>query len=239
MATKLKAGYELIKVFSAIGRITGEATLDFKPECLSISELSPSAITMSSVDVKPSLLQEYVANTEVKVGVNLENLNAMLKTLDKHSDFTISVSNNILEIKTEHKMFNVPIIDVKSTTNKMQEIEYTNIIRMKAGELKEILKDLKQINNYAHFYIANSTLKMQTEGDAGSVENEYTNVVVKNTEPITNTCFNIEEIRKLIKDAGNKDMIELYLKQNEPLKVVIELAGQKVKSFLAPYMGEN
>ena len=239
MATKLKANWELIKVFSAIGQITDEATLCFKPEGLSISELSPSAITMSSVDMKPSLLQEYVANTEVKVGVNLENLNAMLKTLDKHSDFTINMANNILEIKTEHKMFNVPIIDVKSTTNKMPEIEYTNVIRMNAKELKDALKNLKQISTIAHYYISNNTLKIQAEGDVGSVENEYTNIVIKNTEPITNTCFNIEETQKLIKEAGNKDMIELYLKQNEPLKVVIELAGQKVRSFLAPFMEEN
>ena len=233
---KLKAGYELIKVFSAIGQIVDEATLSFKPEGLSISELAPSGISMSSVDVKPSLLQEYVANTEVKVGVNLENLNAMLKTLNKHSDFTLNVSNNILEIKTEHKAFSVPIIDLKSTINKMPEIEYNNIIRMNARVLKDALKDLKQISTIAHFYIGNNTLKLQAEGDIGSVENEYDNVVVKNTEPITNTCFDIEEMQKLIKEAGNKDTIELYLKQNEPLKVVIEFAGQKVRSFLAPYM---
>ena len=239
MTTKLKAGYELIKVFSAIGQIRHEATLCWKPEGLSISEIDLTGISMSSVDMKPSLLQEYVANAEIKTGVNLENLNVMLKTLDKHSDFTINVSNNILEIKTEHKMFNVPIIDVKSTTNKMPEIEYTNVIRMNAKELKDALKDLKQISTIAHYYISNNTLKIQAEGDAGSVENEYTNVVVKNTEPITNTCFNIEETQKLIKEAGNKDIIELYLKQNEPLKVVIELAGQKVRSFLAPYMEEN
>jgi proliferating cell nuclear antigen PCNA len=235
MTTKLKAGYELIKVFSAIGQITDEATLDFKPEGLSISELAPSGISMSSVDIKPSLLQEYIANQELKVGVNLENFNQMLKTLDK-SDFMISVNNNILEIKTEHKTFSVPMIDVKPNTNKMPEIEYTNIVRINAKELKTTLKSLKQIDTNVHFNISNNVLKLQAEGDAGSVENEYTNIVVKSTEPITNNCFNIEVLQKLIKEANNKDTIELYLKQEQTLKVVIELAGQKVKSYLAPYM---
>ena len=236
MATKLKAGYELIKVFSAIGQIVDEATLCFKPEGLSINELSPSAITMSSVDMKPSLLQEYISDSEVKVGVNLENLNTLLKTLNKHSDFTLSVSNNILEIKTEHKMFNVPTIDVKSTANRMPKIVYTNIIRMNAKMLKETLTDLIMADDYIHFYIEQNTLRLQAESDNGSIENEYTNVVVKNSRPIINTCFNIKEMQKLIKEAGNKDMVELYLNQNEPLKVVIELAGQKVRSFIAPYM---
>ena len=191
MTTKLKAGYELIKVFSAIGQITDEATLDFKPEGLSISELAPTGISMSSVDMKPSLLKEYVANQELKVGVNLENFNAMLKMLDK-SDFTISVANNILEVKTEHKSFSVPMIDVKSTQNRLPDIEYTNIVKINAKELKTTLKSLKQIDTNVHFNISNNVLKLQAEGDEGSVENEYTNVVAKNTEPISNTCFNIE-----------------------------------------------
>ena len=235
MTTKLKAGYELIKVFSAIGQITDEATLDFKPEGLSISELAPTGISMSSVDMKPSLLKEYVANQELKVGVNLENFNAMLKMLDK-SDFTISVANNILEVKTEHKSFSVPMIDVKSTQNRLPDIEYTNIVKINAKELKTTLKSLKQIDTNVHFNISNNVLKLQAEGDEGSVENEYTNVVAKNTEPISNTCFNIETLQKLIKEANNKDTIELYLKQEQPLKVVITLAGQIVRSYIAPYM---
>jgi proliferating cell nuclear antigen PCNA len=235
MTIKLKAGYELIKVFSAIGQITDEATLDFKPEGLSISELAPTGISMSSVDMKPSLLKEYVANQELKVGVNLENFNAMLKMLDK-SDFTISVANNILEVKTEHKSFSVPIIDVKNQANKMPEIEYTNIVKINAKELKTTLKDIKQISEVVHFYINNNTLTLQAEGDAGSVENKYTNAVIKSTEPITNTCFTIEAMQQLIKEANNKDTVELYLKQEQPLKVVITLAGQIVRSYIAPYM---
>ena len=236
MTTKLKAGYELIKVFSAIGQITDEATLDFKPEGLSVKELAPDGIMMSSVDVKPSLCQVYIADKEVKAGVNLENLNKMLKTLDKNMDFTISVNNNILEVKTEHKSFSVPLIDVKAQDNKELRLEYTNTIMINAKELKDTLKSLNLTSNYAHFYTINNTLKIQAEGDAGSVENEYDNVVIKNTEQINNTCFNIECMQKLIKEANNKDTIELYLKQNEPIKVIIELAGQKVRSYLAPYM---
>ena len=79
---------------------------------------------------------------------------------------------------------------------------------------------------------------MSAEGDAGSVENEYSdgNMIIKSTEPIINLCFNIKEMQKLIKEADKKGKIGLYLKNGEPLKVVYELAGQKLRGFLAPFM---
>ena len=43
-------------------------------------------------------------------------------------------------------------------------------------------------------------------------------------------------MQKLIKEADKKGNIEIYLKNNEPLKVVYELAGQKIRGFLAPYI---
>jgi hypothetical protein len=43
-------------------------------------------------------------------------------------------------------------------------------------------------------------------------------------------------MQKLIKEADKKSNIELYLKNGQPLKVVYELAGQKLKGFLAPYI---
>ena len=52
-------------------------------------------------------------------------------------------------------------------------------------------------------------------------------------------CFNIAEMQKLIKEANKKSNIELYLNNNEPLKVVYELAGQKLRGFLAPYIASE
>ena len=236
MEAKLKAGYELTKVFSAIGHITDEATLYFKPSGLEIREADNSTISMLSVALQPSLLTEYIANQEVKAGVNLTNLNKMLKTLPKKSDITISVTDISLEIRAENKTYSVPIIEHKSQIDKEPNIEFTNSISFNTAEFKEALKDLSQIDNYAHINISNGLINFSAEGDAGSVENEYSNRDIKSTAPITNLCFNITEMQKLIKEADKKGNIELYLKNGEPLKVVYELAGQKLRGFLAPYM---
>jgi proliferating cell nuclear antigen PCNA len=238
MEAKLKSGYELIKVFNAIGHITDEATLYFKPSGLEITEANNSNISMLSVAMQPSLLTEYIANQEVKAGVNIANLNKMLKTLPKKSEFSISISSIALEIKSDNKAYSVPIIEHKSSINKEPEIEFTNSISFSTAEFKEALKNLSQISTIAHINISNRLINLSAEGDAGSVENEYSDsyMIIKSTEPITNLCFNITEMLKLIKEADKKSKIELYLKNGEPLKVVYELAGQKLRGFLAPYM---
>jgi proliferating cell nuclear antigen len=237
METKLKAGHELIKVFNAIGHITDEAMLCFKPSGLEIKEMDNSNISMLSVAMQPSLLTEYVANTEVKAGVNLENLNKMLKTIPKGEEFTIRVNNTAIEINTEHKAYSVPIIEMKPRTDRVPNVESTNTIIFNVAEFKDALKDLLQISNYAHINIADGTITFDAEGEAGSVSNEYMyDKVIRSTEPITNLCFNIAEMQKLIKEADKKSNIELYLKNEQPLKVVYELAGQKLRGFLAPYI---
>ena len=239
MDAKLKAGYELTKIFSAVGHLTEEATLCFKPSGLEITEANNSNISMLSVAIQPSLLNEYIANQEVKAGVNIANLNKMLKTLPKKSEFSISINNNMaLEIKSDNKAYSVPIIEHKSRIDKEPEIEFTNTISFNTSEFMEALKNLSQISTIAHINISNRLINLSAEGDAGSVENEYSdsNMIIKSTEPIINLCFNIEEMQKLIKEADKKGKIGLYLKNGEPLKVVYELAGQKLKGFLAPYM---
>ena len=195
-----------------------------------------SGISMLSVALQPSLLTEYIANQEVKVGINLENLNKMLKTLPKTSEINISVTDISLEIRAENKAYSVPIIEHKSQTDKEPEIEFTNSISFSTTEFKEALNDLSQISTIAHINISNGLINLSAEGDAGSVENEYSDRDIKSTAPIANLCFNIEEMQKLIKEADKKGNIELYLKNGEPLKVVYELAGQKLRGFLAPYM---
>ena len=239
MDAKLKAGYELTKIFSAVGHLTEEATLYFKPSGLEITEANNSNISMLSVAIQPSLLNEYIANQEVKAGVNIANLNKMLKTLPKKSEFSISINNNMaLEIKSDNKAYSVPIIEHKSRIDKEPEIEFTNTISFNTSEFMEALKNLSQISTIAHINISNRLINLSAEGDAGSVENEYSdgNMIIKSTEPIINLCFNIEEMQKLIKEADKKGKIGLYLKNGEPLKVVYELAGQKLRGFLAPYM---
>ena len=238
MEAKLKSGYELIKVFNAIGHITDEATLFFKPSGLEIKEIDNSGISMLSVAMQPSLLIEYVANQELKAGVNIENLNKMLKTIPKGAEFTISINSIAIEIKTENKTYSVPILENRNKVEKEPTIEFTNSISFSTAEFKEALKNLSQISTIAHINISNRLINLSAEGDAGSVENEYSDsyMIIKSTEPITNLCFNIEEMQKLIKEADKKGKIGLYLKNGEPLKVVYELAGQKLRGFLAPYM---
>ena len=236
METKLKAGYELTKVFSAIGHITDEAMLYFKPSGLEIKETDNSSISMLSVAMQPSLLTEYVSNTEVKAGVNLENLNKMLKTLPKGTEFSMSVTDYSLDIKAENKAFKVPLIEHIPKTEREPQIEFSTSIMLNVSVFKDILKDLSQIGTIAHINTNNTLISFDAEGDAGSINNQYENLITKSTEPITNLCFNIAEMQKLIKEADKKSTIELYLKNEQPLKVVYELAGQKIRGFLAPYI---
>ena len=236
METKLKAGYELTKVFSAIGHITDEATLYFKPDGLEIKEMNNSGISMLSVAMQPSLLAEYVANAEIKAGVNLENLNKMFKTLPKGAEFSINITDISLDIKAENRAFRMSLIDHKSQTDKEPQVEFSTTISINVGIFKDILKDLFAIGTIAHINTNGITISFDAEGDAGSINNQYDNLIKRSTEPITNLCFNIEEMQKLIKEADKKSIIELYLKNEQPLKVVYELAGQKIRGFLAPYM---
>ena len=236
METKLKAGHELIKVFNAIGHITDEAMLCFKPSGLEIREMDNSSISMLSVAMQPSLLTEYVANTEVKAGVNLENLNKMLKILPKGAEFSISITDISLDIKAQNKAFKVPLIEYMPKTDKEPQIEFSTIISLNVSVFKNILKDLSAIGTIAHINTNSTTISFDAEGDVGSINNQYDNLIKRSTEPITNLCFNIAEMQKLIKEADKKSNIELYLKNGQPLKVVYELAGQKLKGFLAPYI---
>ena len=192
MEAKIKAGYELTKIFSAVGHLTEEATLCFKPSGLEITEANNSNISMLSVAIQPSLLTEYISNQEVKAGVNIANLNKMLKTLPKKSEFSISINNNMaLEIKSDNKAYSVPIIEHKSRIDKEPEIEFTNTISFNTSEFMEALKNLSQISTIAHINISNRLINLSAEGDAGSVENEYSdgNMIIKSTEPIINLCL--------------------------------------------------
>ena len=236
MTAKIKMGYEMYKSISAVANIQNEANLSFDVSGLEVKELSVNGISAMHIFVAPSICQTYEVSKPVVVGINTANFKNILKTFDKKDTITMEVTNDKIILQSITKTFLLPIIEHRGA-DKLPEIEYPVSIIFNAKEFKKLLKDISLISGFLGFSVSNNEISITAKGDAGETKFRYgSEHIQKIVSSINNTMFNVEEINKLISVADNKSNIDIYLKENEPIKIVYEVAGVKVRCYLAPYI---
>ncbi len=234
MEAKIRADSNFLKIVNAVSEISDYLTIKLQKNGVSINQMDASGIAMISTFIQPSTLQEYVYNDNDKL-LQIDISRPYMKPIKSIKDDNLLITiNDKINIKTNTQQIQLPISEgVKE--DKEPSYIYPNIVKVNAKQLKEALKTYKKIVSYVKFEIRGRDLVLGFKSDAINSEIVIPNVVVNNSEPCS-VLYNIEYVFNLINACDNKSDIEIYLKDNSPIKFVYEIGGNKIKGYLAPYL---
>ena len=144
MRLKLEDPRILVHLISIISELVTEVRLKITKEGMSLTALDPANVAMAYFNIPADLFAEFVVEKDEVLGVNLENLNAIMRRCKIGSSLVIEKDENHLKIAINDKIkreFSLALIDVEGDDKQMPAWEFKSLIKMDAQAFVDAIED--------------------------------------------------------------------------------------------------
>lgn len=237
------------KCIDAIMNLVKEGSFELDAEGIKLKAMDPSQIAMILFSMGKDSFQKYEVGAKTKMGINVENFSKVLGRARAGDKMTMKMDSGRLDISFvgngSRRDFKMPIIDVPAGPAKELKINYTAIIKMKGGVLKEILHDAMIIGPHVLLAADEDKFKVEASGDTGDVSMVYekggSEEIDVSTQRTTSAVFSQEYLDDIVKGCDSEEEVTLNLgaptpedPRPKPLCVQYKLGNGEFCYYLAP-----
>ncbi len=215
--------------------------------------MDPSRICLLKLSIKKENFDEYKCSGESKVGLNLDDLNKILKR--SATNDTIELNFKEKEQKIMIKMqredasrtrtFSLAILDIDMEELPMEnlfKIEYPSKWVIDSEFLVEAIKDAEIYSEIINIKtIKDEGLLFSSSGQIGEMEYNLSLNDLIETD-ITENCtgaYSLTFLKAILNLGSITEKLEISLKTDHPLKMIFNLLeGGELSYFLAPRVEE-
>lgn len=225
---------------------------------LEIATANPTRSIFTKVRLDAKEFQPYICKCErFELGVSLENLYELLKSVDKDDTMALYVEENdkqslIIEIENDDKKsktFNkLKLLDLNQQSKKTSKIEFDIKITMPSSEFHKLCRDMGRIADYIEVKCTNKNIiftcisewaersiiyKSEEGGLNISNENQKTHNIVQGV-------YELKNIVLFTKCANLCNDISIFMKNDFPLTIIYTIATLgTITIAISPVKEEN
>jgi proliferating cell nuclear antigen len=250
---KLENSRVLKGIVETLASIIDETEFQVTPKDFTITALDPSRICLLKLTIKKDDFDEFKCNQETKVGLNLDDLDKILKRSALNDSVEIEFNEADQKIKiemqregTSHKRtFSLARLDIEIEEipmDKLLEIDYPSTWVIEPNFLVEAIKDAEIYSDILNIKaIEKQGLVFSSSGQIGEMEYDLNedDLIDSNIEGTSNGSYSLTFLKAILKIASITEKLEISLKSDHPLKMIFNiLEGGELSYFLAPRVEE-
>lgn len=227
---------------------------------LEIATADPTRAIYVKVKLDANEFQPYYCKFErLELGVCLQNLYKLLKSVDKDDTMSMYVDENdrqnlIIEIANDEKksktFYKLKLLDMNQPEKKTAKIEFDINITMPSGEFHKLCREMGNIADYVEIKCTNKTIIFTCKGDCAERSTIYKseegglNISSENknnkAQSIVQGVYELRNIVLFTKCANLCNDISIYMKNDFPLTIIYTIAtlGQ-ITVAISPVKEEN
>ena len=250
---KLENSRILKVIVETLASIIDETEFRVTPKEFTISAMDPSRICLLKLSLKKQNFDEYDCNKESKVGLNLDDLDKILKRSAANDSVEINFDETEQKIKikmqregmSRTRTFSLALLDIEIEEIPMDnllKIEYPSKWVIEPSFLVEAIKDAEiysEILNIAA--IEDQGLNFSSTGQIGEMEYNLSedDLIETNIDGSSSGAYSLTFLKAILKIASITEKLEISLKTDHPLKMIFNLLeGGELSYFLAPRVEE-
>lgn len=138
--------------------------------------MDSSHVALVSLNLSQDGFETYRADTNMVLGVNINNLAKVMKLADNTDTITLQADQEASHLKiifenpkTERTTeFNLNLITIDSEHLAIPETEYSSVVTLGSGEFSRICKELYSISETVNITTNPEYVQFNVEGDVGS-----------------------------------------------------------------------
>ena len=250
---KLENSRVLKGIIETLASIIDETEFRVSPEEFTISAMDPSRICLLKLIISKENFDDYKCSKESKVGLNLDDLDKILKRSASNDSVTIDFNQKDQKIKIKMQQedkkrtrtFSLALLDIEIEEIPMENllsIEYPSKWVLEPDFLVEAIKDAEIYSEILNVKAQeNQGLIFSSSGQIGEMEYELDNEELLESD-ITETCsgaYSLTFLKAILKLSSITEKLEISLKTDHPLKMIFNLLeGGELNYFLAPRVEE-
>lgn len=241
MRLKLEDPRILAHLISIISELVKEVRIKVTKEGMSLTALDPANVAMVYFSIPCELFSEFVVDKEEVLGVNLENLNSIMRRSKMGSSIIIEKQESSLKIVINDKIkreFLLALIDVEGDDKQMPAWEFKSVIKMDAQAFVDAIEDCSVVSDACTF-IAQPDKFIIESSNLHSARTEFSNEEAQIFSDASSARFSLEYLSKFVKGSKIANRAEINFSDNHPMRLNFP-SGKVMLSFvLAPRVEQD
>ena len=250
---KLENSRILRGIVEALASIIDETEFIITTKELSIRAMDPSRICLLQLSMTKQDFDEYECEKDTKIGLNLEDLDKILKRSSANDDVELIFEPNTQKLKIKMKQhnsaktrtFSLALLDIEMEDIPMEnllKIEYDADWSMDPAFFVEAIKDAEIYSEILNMKAQEDKgLVFSSFGQIGEMEYELAldDLIEAHIRGTSKGAYSLQFLKSILKIENITEKLTISLKDDHPLKLIFNiLEGGTLSYFLAPRVEE-
>lgn len=230
------------RIFSDVVSIISELVLEVKikvnKDGMSIIAVDPANVGMVIFYLPAISFSQLEVQAEEAIGINLENLKAVLRRCSSNSALIMSSEDNFLKLEIIDKIkreFTLTMLDLESKDKPVPDLEFSTKIEMGGIDFSEAVEDCVIVADSCCFEASPNHFSISAKGPLNSAKLGYSSDEVHiETGTETKGRYSLEYLQKMIKATKIADKVIVNFGNDYPLKLEFNTSLLNLAFILAP-----
>lgn len=252
-ALKLENSRILKVIVETLASIIDETEFKVTPKEFTITAMDPSRICLLKLVIDRKHFDNFECNKETKIGLNLEDLDKILKRSSANDIIDISFNEKEQKIKIKMqrenmkhaRTFSLALLDIDAEDVPMDnllKIEYDSKFSIEPSLFIDAIKDAEIYSEIMNMKTEEKQgLFFNSSGQIGEMEYELAldDLLENDLNDKSTGAYSLRFLKSIFKIAPVVETLEIFLKTDHPLKITFNIIeGAMLTYFLAPRVEE-
>lgn len=236
MHLKLESPKLLSDIVSIISELVTEVKIKVTKDGLSLTAVDPANVAMIHFKMPTDLFSEFELPKDEILGINLDNLRAVLRRCKPGSSLTIEKQENTLKLGINDRIkrdFSLALIDIDVEEKDLPEWEFNSVVKMNSDSFVEVIEDSAVVSDACTFIAEPNKFKVEAYG-LHSAKAEFSSEEAEIHSGNSTARFSLEYISKFIKGAKISNRAHLSFSDNHPMRLDFPTGNVILSFILAP-----
>ncbi|MBM3230246.1 proliferating cell nuclear antigen (pcna) [Candidatus Pacearchaeota archaeon] len=228
-------------LITIISELVVEVRLKATKEGLSVTAIDPANVAMVYFKMPAELFSQFELEREEVLGVNLENLRAVLRRCKPGSSLLLNKNDNILNVSIHDKVkrdFSLALIDIHSDDKELPTWEFKSVVKMDADAFAEVVEDGLVVADACTFNAEPNKFIVEASG-LNSARAEFSSEEIEIYSDTSRARFSLEYLNKFIKGTKVSNRVTLSFSDNHPMRIDFPTGNVMLSFVLAPRIEQD
>lgn len=235
MFAKLDSPKIFSEVVSIISELVTEVKLKFNDNGMSIIAIDPANVALVSFKLPKEAFSEYEAGAE-ELGINLDNLKAVLRRTKPGSVLIMESQDNMLKLNIIDKVkrsFSLALIEIEGEDKKVPSLEFSSQIQISPEDFIDAIEDCLIVADSCNFTAEPDKFIIEASG-LNSAKVEFSSDEVKIISGKSRAKYSLEYLQKFTKACKIANKVFINFSTDHPVKIEFKNDNIDLSFILAP-----
>lgn len=228
----------LADIVGIISELVTEVRLKVNSSGLYMNAIDPANVAMTYFKIPVDLFSEFEieeGKTEV-LGINLENLKAVLRRCKPGSSLILKKDTNTLKLIIQDRIkreFSLSLIEIDAEEKSLPEWEFNSVIKMNSESFVEVIEDCSVVSDACTFNATPNSFVVEAHG-MNSARAEFSSEEIEVHSGNSLARYSLEYITKFIKGSKISSRVTLSFSDSHPMRLDFTTGNVVLSFVLAP-----